>query len=246
MNILVTGGSGWTAEPILQTLVGAGHGVLVLDPQPATVPTGATWMRGDVRDPAACEAAVAECDAVLHMAIATGEDAYRSPDLPFAVNVRGTWNVFEAARRTGARRMVLIGSAAVHLSDPPPPGGWRSDAGEDHLYDVTKRLQEQIALDFADTHDLSVLILRAGHVVDGEARHDARGRPLEQLAYCRGGWVCRHDLATACARAFATDVTGILDIVGGHPGRERFGTAEAERRLGFRMRHDFAAFAPDR
>ena len=35
------------------------------------------------------------------------------------------------------------------------------------LYDLTKRLQEEMASDFSETYGLPVTILRAGHIVDG-------------------------------------------------------------------------------
>lgn len=248
MRVLVTGGSGWTAAPTLRRLAEEGHEGVVYDiVRPQGLPPGWSWSRGDVRDPDALTPALVGSDAVLHMAVAVGPERSRSAHVAFDVNVRGTYEVFRTARDQGVRRMVLVGSAPVHLPAPPDGGRerahWRSDPGEDHLYDLTKRLQEEIARDFASTFGMSTLVLRAGHVVDGPSRRDRLGRPLSELAYCRGGWVCRYDLAEALTRAVTSPHVGRLTLVGARPGRRRFGSTETERILGFRLEHDFADYA---
>src|SRR5918998_315746 len=73
--------------------------------------------------------------------------------------------------------------------------------GADHVYGLTKRLQEEIAKDFCVTFGMNTIALRAGHIVDGRAGVDPHGRPLAEVDYARGGRVCRHDLARTCVQA---------------------------------------------
>lgn len=206
-------------------------------------------MRADVADLASVEAAFNDdVAAVVHLAVAVGEHDYAQPDTPFKSNVLGTYNVFEAARRNNVRRIVLISSAPVHL--PPAltdrPTGWRSDSGEDHLYDLTKRLQEEIARDFAETFDMDAIVLRAGHLVDAQERRDPRGRSLEDLPYCRGGWVCRHDVAAAVEHSLQAPLSGlhVFNIIGSASARPRFDVEHAEHQLGFRIQERFENYEP--
>ena len=207
------------------------------------------WLKGDVAEVAAVDRATRGIDAVVHLAVAVGEEDYGQPELPLSTNVLGTYNVFEAARRRQVLRIVLVSSAAVHLAPITSRlldarSDWRSDSGPGHLYDLTKRLQEEIARDFCETFAMSAVVLRAGHIVDGRAKVDARGRPLETLDYTRGGWVCRHDLARACLAALRFESTGYhaFHVIGSRAARDRFDIDRTERELGFRCQVEFAEF----
>lgn len=71
------------------------------------------YRRGDVRDPAALEQALAGADVVVHLAfLVTGEGADR-PTIR-AINVDGTSNTFAAAAAAGARRFVYASSVAAY------------------------------------------------------------------------------------------------------------------------------------
>jgi uronate dehydrogenase len=242
-GVLVTGAAGWTARAIIAALVGEGFQVVGLDlrlPEPGDRATGAVrWLQGDVADPAAVEKASRSVGAVVHLAVAVGEGDYQRPERPFAVNVLGTYNVFDAARRAGVSRVVLVSSAAVHL----PPGAapltaseWRSSSDKDHLYDLTKRLQEEIARDFCDSFAMTAVVLRAGHLVDGRQGIDAAGTPLAQVRYARGGWLCRHDLARACLRALRFSQSGYhaFHVIGSRAASAHFDLDRTGRELGFR------------
>lgn len=249
MRVLVTGGAGWTAVAINDAIRRAGHQVVAFDLPTADPPPGADrFVPGDVARFRDVLDALAEVDAVVHLAVAVAPNAYDEPDLPFAVNVKGTYNVFEAARRTGVGPVVLLSEAPVHL--PPTrdgdaaPAGWRSNPGPDHLYDLTKRLQEEIAKDFCATHGITAVALRAGHIVDGRAGVDPRGRPLAGVSYAHGGWVCRYDVAAACVKALTIGTGGYraYDLIGSHQARARFDVERTERDLGFAIAERFAGF----
>lgn len=253
MRVLVTGACGWTARAILARLPEAGHALHGLDlpgvePTPESAHRLERLHRGSVARRADVEAAfeAARPEAVLHLAVAVGPGDYEDPERPFRTNVLGAYRVLDAARRHGARRALLLSSAPVHLLDAPgelprAEEGWRSSEGGDHLYDLTKRLQEEIARDLAVAFGLPTVILRAGHIVDGRAGRDMRGRPLAGQTYARGGWVCRQDVARAVARALEADLEGCqaFDVVGASPGYERLGVARTEAALGLRLRERF-------
>lgn len=244
MRVLVTGGAGWTAAAIRRELEDNGHNVVSLDRKSGE----RADIVGDVADLSAVLQAIDGVDAVVHLAVAVGAGDYQHPPLPFTTNVLGTYNVFAAARRAGTGRLVVFSSAAVHLPPGPEPAsalvGWRSDPGEDHLYDLTKRLQEEIARDFAETFGMNVVVLRVGHIVDSRSGLDPRGRRLQDLEYCRGGWVCRYDVAGAWLRALEAGLDGYnaFHVIGASSARSHFDIARTERVLGFTCRASFGEF----
>ncbi len=249
MKILLTGAGGWTARAILEALVRGGNEVVALDlpghvsSEGGSSPPPVRWIEGSVDDPTVVEEAARSVEAIVHMAVAVGPNDYSSPEVPFSTNVLGTYNVFEAARREGASKVVLMSSAPVHQTlleggKVDARTGLPTSSGGDHLYDLTKRLQEEIARVFCETYAMNAVVLRAGHVVDGIEGVDANGTPLEDLEYCKGGWVCRHDLAEACLKALSFGAKGYhaFHIIGSREARDHFDTERTEDELGFRPR----------
>ncbi len=121
---LVTGGAGFIGCNYVRRLVGRGEQVTVLDSlQRRGAGANVEWLRqecgdrtfelrvGDVRDPAAAMAAVASADVVVHLAGQTAvTTSVVDPRGDFEHNAVGTFNVLEAARRSGRRPIVLYAS----------------------------------------------------------------------------------------------------------------------------------------
>ncbi|WP_179079166.1 NAD-dependent epimerase/dehydratase family protein [Streptomyces rectiverticillatus] len=120
--ILVTGASGHLGANLVRRLLADGHEVRVLVRAPGTAAPALAGLPvrrtvGDVRDPAAVEAAVEGCESVYHCAARVSTSARGSRDI-HAVNVLGTRNVLDAARRHGVRRVVVTGSFSATGSTP--------------------------------------------------------------------------------------------------------------------------------
>lgn len=101
---------------MVRALLGAGHGVRVLDlVDPTTALAGAEFVRGDVRDRDAVESALRGVDAVNHQAakVGLGVDLDDMPDYASANDV-GTGVVLAAMARVGVRRLVLASSMVVY------------------------------------------------------------------------------------------------------------------------------------
>ncbi len=124
MHVLVTGGAGFIGSHLVDALIARGDRVTILDSLVARVhpggrppdylPPTARFMRGDVTEPADWRRALADSDAVLHLA------AYQDyqPDFStFArVNDAGTALLFETvvAERLRPRKIVVASSQAVY------------------------------------------------------------------------------------------------------------------------------------
>ena len=129
-TMLITGGAGFIGSRLAIALA-AQHRVHVFDsfaaqahPAPATTRialarAGVGVITGDMRDPAALGAAIADTrpDVILHLAAETGTgQSFSQPSHYVQVNVLGTAHLAEAVRRhaPGLQRLVLASTRAVY------------------------------------------------------------------------------------------------------------------------------------
>jgi nucleoside-diphosphate-sugar epimerase len=128
-RVLVTGGSGFIGSALVKTLVAAGESVRVLDDNSRgamhrlrEVEREIEFVRGDIRDAAAVDAAMRGIDEVHHLAFVNGTATfYSAPDLVLDVGVKGIVNVIDACRRHGVGRLILASSSEVYQSPPRVP-----------------------------------------------------------------------------------------------------------------------------
>jgi nucleoside-diphosphate-sugar epimerase len=128
-GFLVTGGGGFIGSNLVEVLLARGDDVRVLDDfssgrrenlarAPEWAAAGGsryTLIEGDIRDPATCARALAGVDFVLHQAaVPSVQRSVEDPAGTNAVNVGGTLNLLEAARRAGLRRFVLASSSSLY------------------------------------------------------------------------------------------------------------------------------------
>lgn len=110
MKVLVTGASGMLGGAVASLLVLEGHTVRTLQRRPSGVP-GAEDVTGEIADRSTVETAVANMDAVIHLAAKvsfTGD-----PEEFHRINVVGTADLLTAARAAGIRRFVHVSSPSV-------------------------------------------------------------------------------------------------------------------------------------
>jgi nucleoside-diphosphate-sugar epimerase len=144
------------------------------------------YRQGDVRDPAALEAAFAGADVVVHLAFLVASTASRA--VTHAVNVDGTVNAVRAAAAAGARRFVYASSVAAygfHADNPVGiPEDWPTRPAAHLGYAQDKAELEQVLVAEADAHpDLDLYLLRppvvlGPHAVGGK---DLLTGPLPSL-----------------------------------------------------------------
>lgn len=118
--ILVTGANGLIGHALLRRLSRQGRPAVATDQRPIDFPDVPT-MIVDLRDRPAVDALVAQyrpC-AIVHAGGLSGPMAApRDPALVFDVNVGGTLNVCEAARRHGAGRLIFLSSITAYGDQP--------------------------------------------------------------------------------------------------------------------------------
>ncbi len=163
MRVLVTGGTGFTGKALVERLLLLGHEVVALDTKEGLKTDelrerGARVVLGSVTDADAVRRAVEGAEVVHHLAA-----AFRELDVPesryHAVNVEGTRNVLETARRAGVRRLVYCSTCGVHGNVERPPAGEDAPIRPADYYQRTKYEAEPMVR-AAAADGLETLILR--------------------------------------------------------------------------------------
>jgi uronate dehydrogenase len=170
-RILITGAAGKIGSTLREGLRGR-YQVLRLSDigQLGAARDGEEIAPADLTDLASVEDAMKDVDCAVHLGAIPGEDTWEKI-LPN--NIVGTWNLFEAARRQGVKRVVYASShhavgfyrraRVIDSSVVPRPDG---------IYGVSKVFGEGVGRLFADKHGLSVACLRIGAFRDKP--HDRR------------------------------------------------------------------------
>jgi CDP-glucose 4,6-dehydratase len=176
---LVTGATGLLGGWLTRRLVGLGADVvcLVRDwvPQSELVRSGlldrVKTARGDVRDQALVERVLGqyEVDTVFHLAAqAIVGIANRNPTDTLDSNIRGTWSVLEACRRSPLVKRVVVASSDKAYGEQArlPYDEGMALAGA-HPYDVSKACADLIAHAYARSFGLAVAVTRCGNFYGG-------------------------------------------------------------------------------
>ena len=191
-KVLITGMSGLIGGAVRTQLEGT-HRLSALNR--SAVP-GVECHRADIGDLEAIRPAFEGVDVVVHLAAASrGTVPW---DAVLRHNVIGTYNVFEAARLAGVRRVVFASSGATvtgYEREPPldaivagrydgvvafPVLTHETPARPTTLYGCSKVWGESVARYYVDVHGLSAVCVRIGHV----SAEDRPANPREFSVWC--------------------------------------------------------------
>ena len=175
----ITGGTGLVGGWLVKRLreAGAEPVCLVRDWVPASslVASGelqaVTTVRGDVTDQALLERILGEyeIETVIHLAAQTIVGiANRNPVSTFESNVRGTWTLLEACRRSPMVRQIVVASSdKAYGAQAVLPYDEQTPLQGSHPYDVSKSCADLIATTYANTYGLPVTVTRCGNFFGG-------------------------------------------------------------------------------
>src|SRR5689334_965555 len=183
MQVIVTGGAGFIGAHTCRALIARGHGVTAVDDlshgKREAVPEGVDLVVLDVRDAKLmAEMEKRRPDAVLHLAAQMDvRKSVADPLFDASVNVLGTLNLLEAARRNGVKRFVFASSGGAVYGEqdvfPAPETHARRPASP---YGVSKLCGEEYLAHYALVHGLSTLALRYANVYGpGQDPHGEAG-----------------------------------------------------------------------
>ena len=178
-SVLVTGGTGLLGTWLTKALVARGASVVALVrdwvPESELVLSKTLEqirvVRGDLCEQATLERTLGEyeVETVFHLAAQTIVGiANANPVSTFEANIRGTWTVLEACRRSPRVKQIVVASSdkaygqheTLPYSEDAPLQGR-------HPYDVSKSCADLIAQSYAHTYGLPVCVTRLGNLYGG-------------------------------------------------------------------------------
>lgn len=168
-EVLVTGGEGFIGSHLVQALIERGADVRVLAYYNAFGKWGwlddvkgeVTVIPGDVRDGERVFQAVDGCEYVFHLAALIGIPySYEAPESYIQTNVLGTYNVANACRRAGVRRMIHTSTSEVYGTARSVPISETHPLQPQSPYSASKIGGDMMALSFHHAFDLPVAVVR--------------------------------------------------------------------------------------
>lgn len=189
------------------------------------------FVRGDMRDRPALAAALAGIDAVVHLAADTRVmDSIAAPEHNFAVNVVGTFNLLEAMRATGVRRLVNASTGGAILGEVSPPVHEEMTPRPLAPYGAGKLAVEGYCSAYAASFGFSAVSLRFSNVYGPRSHHKGsvvaaflkRIAAAERLVVHGDGeqtrdFVFVDDLCDGIVAAFDRETSGVIQLGSGRP-----------------------------
>lgn len=199
LRVLVTGAAGFIGSHTVEQLLGRGARVVGLDGFDDYYDVrrkevnraalegrpGFRFVEGDLRDRAACDRALEDVDAVVHVAARPGvrasiEDPLRTYDM----NLTATLVLLEAMRARGLSRLVFASTSSVYGGDAPLP--FREEAPSSRPlspYAASKRACELLIASYVQLHGLGSIVLRLFTVYGPRGRPDMSVGKFIEAAY---------------------------------------------------------------
>jgi len=230
-TVLITGAAGDVGTHLARELAGK-YKLRLSDRRPLKPPKGQTFMKADIAKMSDALRITKGVDAIVHLGGYSVEGPWEAI---LRANIVGCYNVFEAARRNGVKRILFpTSNHAV--------GFYRRDQVIDHRvyprpdsrYGVSKVFGEALGSLYADKYGMEVFMMRIGNV--NPAPIDKRRLSI---------WFSPRDLAQLVAIGIEhPDIR--FEIVYGVSGNRRswYDNSNAAR-LGYRPQDDAESFAKE-
>jgi len=180
MNILVSGGAGFVGSHLCEKLLRHKHDVTVVDNSTANINRNLkeikkqlTIYKYDVRDKEAFNdlGAIRKFDCIIHLAaLADIVPSIENPELYHDVNVNGTINVLEFARKQKVKKFIYAASGSCYGDRPKVPTGENHPINPCYPYALTKNIGEQYALHYHRIYGLPTTSLRFFNIYGPRSR----------------------------------------------------------------------------
>ncbi|MCT9088327.1 NAD(P)-dependent oxidoreductase [Streptomyces sp. ASQP_92] len=231
-TVLLTGAAGGLGTLMRGLLPAYGYELRLLDVLP--IPGEPDAITADLADKDALRAAVSGVDAVLHLA---GISLEASFDKILKANIEGTYNLYEAARAEGVRRIVFASSNHAVGFTPRPMGTdplipVATAHRPDTFYGLSKAFGEDLAQFYWDKHGLETVSVRIGSCF-------AEPTSVRMLSV----WMSPGDGARLFDAALTAEHVGHTVVYGSSANTRLWWDLSSARALGYEPRDDSERYA---
>lgn len=233
-TLVITGASGRLGTYLrssLDDLAKTARLVDIVAPPKATAAEAVEIHQGSVTDPDLLDSVCRGADAVVHLGGFAGDAPW--PDLS-EVNIGGTRQVLEAARRHSVKRVVVASSnhaVGFHVRGPMPLA---DDVAPlpDSLYGVSKAAGEALCQFYAVKFSMNIVCLRIGSCFDTPENH----RMLST-------WLSPADFVRLTRASLMTALPGFRLVWGVSANTRRWWSTAGGQAIGFCPEDDAESFA---
>ena len=231
-RILITGAAGEIGCVLRAGLYGESCTLRLLDIRPQSARPGEEVVTADLANIAALGEAARDVDCIVHLAGVPREGAWEAI-LPN--NIIGTYNVFEAARKAGVRRVIFASSNhVIGYYRANQPVGVTEPERPDSRYGVSKAYGEALGRMYADKYGLEVACLRIGSF-------RAKPQDARQLAT----WISHRDMVALTRCCIEAPAFHFLVLYGvSNNTRNRWQNPHAAK-IGYRPLDNAEQYAPE-
>jgi UDP-glucose 4-epimerase len=180
MKALITGAAGFIGSHLAQLLQARGAELVLVDDlstgklaniAPLLEAGRCQFHQVDIRDAEALAPCFEGVDQVFHLAgRADIVPSIDDPETYFSVNVQGTLNVLQSARRHGVRRLVYAASSSSYGIPDCYPTPESAPISPEYPYALTKFMGEELVLHWGKVYHLPVVSLRLFNVYGPRSR----------------------------------------------------------------------------
>lgn len=229
-RVLLTGAAGRIGSCLREGLRPLVAELRLTDVAPVEPGERERFVAADLADRDAILAAAEGVDAIVHLGANPGEASF---DDLLGPNIVGTFNVFEAARRAGARRVVFASSNHA-TGFYPTTRQLRGDepTRPDTLYGVTKVYGEALGRLYVDKFGLEAVCIRIG-------TFDERPATTRQLAT----WLSPGDAVRLVVACLSAPKVGFAIVYGISANTRAYWDLAPARALGYEPEDDAERYA---
>lgn len=162
-SVLITGATGFIGIHLVNKLLAEGAKIVTLGPTKRQDISRVKQVVGSVEDFEQINSLIKDnkIDIIFHLAAQPiVEVGQTNPIKTFEVNIKGTWNILEAARENSVQKVIVASTAHVYGDNPKLPYKEEYFPQPSRPYETSKACADLLAQVYADTYNLPVEIPR--------------------------------------------------------------------------------------
>ncbi|MFI9353407.1 NAD-dependent epimerase/dehydratase family protein [Streptomyces lydicus] len=236
-TVLLTGAAGGLGTLMRELLPPHGYRLRLFDRRPVDTTEGEpAAITAELADKKALREAVRGVDAIVHLAGISLEAPFEKI---LRANIEGTYQVYEAAREAGVRRVVFASSNhAVGFTPRPPDGSAAIPVGTprrpDTYYGLSKGFGEDLASLYWDVHGIETVSLRIGSCF-----------PVPTSVRMLSIWLSPADCARLLHAALTAPDVGHTVVYGSSANTRLWWDLSSARALGYEPQDDSEPYAAE-